>query len=501
MTDVKPAKRLRKRPQKLDVSYGERSEQISPIGTRYSTAMAEIFGDIGYLDSLLATEAASTMALSELYPKKIPRPDAKRIVSVADTTHVPPSEIRATEATETHHEMGAVIKELAKKAGTSGRYVHYTLTSADAVESGKAMQLKRGIELLLCTVERLRDASLTAAEEWRDIPCITRTHGQHAIPSSFGFAFAFFGYCLEKSATRLEYDLGHFVEGKLSGAVGTYDTATDEGMDGMAIEHRAMQMLGIRPSGISTQMPPRENIAAIISDIAILCGRVESMANYVKLLKRTEILELEETPDVRTVSSSAMPHKNLHGNPYIEERCMSIAKVVRGYASSALESVSSEDFRDLSASLSDRVIIPESFVLADYACRLMENVINRVDPVAENISRNLNATLGTVTSPRVMSRLISAGASREGARKIVREDAISAARTGAQYSDVLLADRRVTALLSRKEIIGLSDPRTYLGMSKKIIDRTVSAYKGKKHSGMRERKRRAKPQNNFKNVV
>ena len=124
-----------------------------------------------------------------------------------------------------------------------------------------------------------------------------------------------------------------------------------------------------------------------------------------------------------------------------------------------------------------------SFVLADYACGLMENVINRVDPARANIARNLNATMGTVTSPRVMSRLISAGASRDEARNIVRGDAISAANSGTTYSDVLLADRRVTARLSRNEILELSDPSTYLGMSRKIIDRTVSSYKGRTHRG------------------
>ncbi len=443
--------------------------------------MAAIFDDSGYLDALLAVEAAGAEALSKLYPKKISVRDAKRIRSVADTKHVKPSDVRKTEATLTHHEMGAVIRELAKKSGSSGKYVHYTMTSADAVESGKAVQLKKGLESLIITVEKLRDTCFTLANEWKDMPSIARTHGQHAIPASFGFAFAFFGYCLDKSAARFSYDVHNLVEGKLSGAIGTYDVSTDEGMDGFAIEREAMKVLGIASSEISLQMPPRENIAGIISDIAVLCGRVENIAGYVKMLKRTEILELSEKQDSGTVSSSAMPHKNTHGNPYIEERCISIAKTVRGYATTALESVSSDDFRDLTASLSDRVIIPEAFVLADYSCKIMGNVLERTEPMQENITRNLNATMGTVTSPRLMSRLISRGMEREEARKIVREDAITSYSKKLPYNIVLLNDKRVTGLLAEKEISDLSNPSTYLGRSKEIIWKTISKYRGKHH--------------------
>ena len=472
-------KRLRKKPAKLDVSFGLEPVRISPIGSRYVTDIAEIFGESGYLDALLKAEASSTSAISDLYPDKIPKEDAATIEAAANTKQVKLDKVQKTEAEETHHEMGAVIKEFAKSAGKSGRYVHYTLTSADAVETAKAVQLKKGLEKLIDTVARLRDTNLTAAKEWKDVPAIMRTHGQHAIPASFGMPFAFFGYCLHKSVVRLRYDLENFVEGKVSGAIGTYDVSTDEGMDGFLIEKEALKKLKIKPSEISMQVPARENIAYIISDLAILCGRVENIASYIKLLKRTEILELKEEQDEGVVSSSAMPHKNLYGNPYIEERCISIAKVVRGFAATAMESVSSEDFRDLTASLSDRVIIPESFVLADYSCGLMENVINRVDIIPENIDRNLNMTKGTVTSQRVMSRLIKSGLSRDEARRRVREAAERTYKENGKYLDALLQDPTISKLLSKKEIMELSDPNTYLGKSAEIIDIIVDKYTGK----------------------
>lgn len=472
-------KRIRPKPPKLDVQYHENSALVSPVGSRYTTEIAEVFGQSGYLDAILKTEAGSLMTISALYPKKVPRKDAKKVDSVADTKHVRLEEIQKVEAKETHHELGAIIKVLAKESGKSGRYVHYTLTSADAVETGKALQLKEGLGILIKTVKNTRDSCLAAAEEWRDVPAMMRTHGQHAIPASFGFPFAFFGYCLNKSADRLSYDLLNLVEGKLSGAIGTYDVSEDEGMDGLLIEKKTLGKLGVRPSEISLQTPPRENIAYIISDLAVLCGRLEAIASYIKTLKRAEILELKEEQENKVVSSSAMPHKNIHGNPYIEERCISVARVVRGFAVTALESMQSEDLRDLTASLADRVAVAEGFVLTDYSCRLIENIMNRIDLVPENIERNMEADRGTVASARVMSRLISKGVSREESRRIAREAAIKSYEQGRQYFDILLEDPKILEFLSEYEIKELGSVDTYIGRSKKIIDRIVSKYKGR----------------------
>ena len=317
------------KPKKFDVSYTE-TDNISPIGTRYTTSMSKIFNDDGYIQALLDVEAEKVMVLSDLYPKKVPKPAASRIRSIANTRKVTPKEVRRTEAKKTHHEMGAVISVAAKKAGDAGRYVHFAMTSADAVETAKAMQTKKALDQLIETALLTRDACLKAAYAWRSIPAITRTHGQHAIPASFGLPFAFFGYSLQKSIDRLKSDRENYVEGKLSGVIGTYDVHTSEGIDGMAVEARVLSNLKIKRSEMTMQTPPREDLAYIISDLAVLCGRLATIAAYIKTLKRTEVQELYEMPEEGSIGSSAMPHKSIHGNPFIEERCISIARVVRG---------------------------------------------------------------------------------------------------------------------------------------------------------------------------
>lgn len=464
------------RPKKLDVSYSENQENISPIGTRYTTPMSKIFGEEAYIQALLDVEAENVKVLAEMYPDKVPKKSAKRIKSIADTSHVTPKEVRDVEANKTHHEMGAVINVMSSKAGEDGRYVHFAMTSADAIETAKAMMAKKAIDLLIKSASDTRDACLNAALEWKDTPSMTRTHGQHAIPASFGLPFAFFGYCLQKSIERLKYDRDNYAEGKLSGVIGTYDVHKNENIDGQKVENKVLSNLKVKRAEMTMQTPPREDTAYIISDLAVLCGRLETIAAYIKLLKRTEVLELSEKPDESSIGSSAMPHKNMHGNPFIEERCISIARMVRGYALSSLESVFSEDFRDLSASLSDRIVIPEAFILSDYSCNLVKNIIERVSVVEENVKRNINNSKGTTSSQLIMSRLIEKGLQRQKARDIAFRNADSALRGDTSYMEALLKDREIRSLLTKDEIKSLCSPEANLGLSKEIINRITKKY-------------------------
>lgn len=460
---------------KLDVSYSSEPEQISPVGTRYTTRISKVFSDDSYIQALLDVEAANAQALSELYPQKVPRSSAAMIRRIASVKAVRPMEVRNAER-RTHHEMAALISVMAAKAGKDGRYVHFGMTSADAVETAKAMQISEALSMLIESAAAARDAALRRAKDWRDITCISRTHGQHAIPTSFGFPFAFFGYCIQRSIERLEYDLSRHVEGKLSGAIGTYDVHSSEGIDGRRVERAVLSKLKVKSAEISLQTPPREGIAYIISDVAVLCGRLASVASYIKTLKRTEISELEEPQDEDTVGSSAMPHKSIRGNPFIEERCISIGRVVRSHASTALESISMEDLRDLSASLSDRIALPESFVLADYSCDLIANLMERVRPVRQSIDRNLGHFGGAIASQLVMSKLVEKGMQRSEARAIAEKHARQALSSGKAYASLLRADSKVSAMLSAEEIESLCNPESGIGTARESVDFIAKKY-------------------------
>jgi adenylosuccinate lyase len=175
-----------------------------------------------------------------------------------------------------------------------------------------------------------------------------------------------------------------------------------------------------------------------------------------------------------------MPHKDVYGgNPITEERLGSIARVMRGFALTAYESVEVEYARDLRSSLSDRTVLPSAFILADYAVKLLQNVIQRIEAIPVNIERNLFQTKGIVTSERVMSRLAVKGLSRQDAHRKIASLATDAFGDDRAFSEVLAADPTISGLLSSQEINALSDPRTYTGSAVHIIDH-VTGLIGKK---------------------
>jgi adenylosuccinate lyase len=474
----------KRRPEKYDVYAAD--EPVSPIGRRYGTReMVSVFSASAYLNRLLDVEAKVTEVISRHYPTLVPPEAASEIRKKASLDYVTQERVTELEK-QTHHDVMSVVQALAEQCdGEAGGYVHYTLTSADVTESAKAIQMKQGLEILICRIEHLRDACLDRAKEWEGVPCIIRTHGLHAVPGVFGLPFAFFAYLLEKGIARLFYDYQNCLEGKISGPIGAFNASKDAGIDAFRIQNEVCSELGIRAAPVASQIPPRENIACIVGDLALLCGTLASLADHIRVLRRTEICELSERGDAAQVGSSTMPHKDVYGgNPIIEERLGSIARVLRGFALTAYESVEIEYARDLRASLSDRTVLPSSFILTDYAGKLLLNIVQRIEAIPENIERNLYQTKGIVTSERVMSRLTVRGLSRQDAHRKISSLATEAFREDKAFGEVLAADPVISGRLSSQEINELSDPRTYTGSAAQIIDH-VAGLIGK-HRRVRE---------------
>lgn len=468
-----------RRPRKYDLYAAD--ENVSPIGRRYGTKeMVNIFSASAYLNRLLDVEAKVSEVISRHYPTLVPPEAASEIRKKASLDYVKQERVTEIEK-QTHHDVMSVVQALAEQCeGEAGGYVHYTLTSADVTESAKAIQMKQGLEILICRIEQLRDVCLERAKEWRELPCIIRTHGLHAVPGVFGLPFVYFAYLIEKDTDRLFYDYKNCIEGKISGPIGAFNASKDAGIDAFLIQTEVCEELGIRAATVSSQIPPRENIACIVGDLAVVCGTLASLADHIRVLRRTEICELSERGEDAQVGSSTMPHKDVYGgNPIIEERLGAIARVMRGFALTAYESVEVEYARDLRASLSDRTILPSSFILADYAVKLLLNVMQRIEAIPEKIESNLNKTKGIVTAERVMSRLTVKGLSRQEAHRKISSLAIEAFREDKEFSEVLAADPTTSRLFSSQEIKLLSDPRTYIGSAAQIIDH-VAGMIGKK---------------------
>ena len=466
---------------KMDVYASDKS--VSPVGIRYGRPeMVRIFGESNTLRYILETEANMSSAISDLHPDIVPPEAAKDIIDYANLEHVDLERVKEFER-QTHHDIMAVVKAISEQCTIGEGYVHFTLTSADITETQKAIQLKEGLEVMIPNIENTRDVLLNRAEEWKNIPCIVRSHGQHAIPGTFGLPFTYFATRLQKSVDRLYYDYTNCLEGKVSGAVGTYASAEVAEIDGMRVEEEVCKRLGIQAPIVSSQIPPRENHAYIMSDLAVLSGTLSDAAHYIRTLKRTEIGEFTEKR--KGTGSSTMAHKK---NPHVEERIESIGRVMRGFAQIQLESVESDYARSLATSLSDRIVIPEGFVLADYSTALLANVVERAILVPKNIETNLYQTNGIITSERVMTELVGRGLGRQDAHTIMEEvaDSIKDKVMDKTITDhdlfgkALIGDGRVLEYLSEEDVLEFSDPANYIGKSKEVIDRASRQLKGKR---------------------
>src|SRR3954452_11474346 len=280
----------------------------------------------------------------------------------------------------TDHDTAAFVDVLAASAGPAGRWIHYGLTSSDVVDTGLALQLKRAGALLVPQARTLAWKLAEHAREHAGTLCVGRTHGVHAEPTTFGLKLA--GYAMEahRNAERLERAFAQAATGAISGAVGTYATL------GPDFEARVLERLGLAAEQVSTQVVPRDRHAELLGAIALAGAGLERFAQEIRHLQRTEVREVEEPFRAgRQKGSSAMPHKR---NPITTERLTGLARVLRGYAQTAVEDVALWHERDISHSGAERVILPDATILLDYMQHLAIRVVRGMVVHEDRIHRN-----------------------------------------------------------------------------------------------------------------
>jgi len=300
-------------------------------------------------------------------------------------------------------------------ADPASRWFHFGLTSSDVLDTALAVQLVASTDLLREEVQRLREAIAERAREHQFTPCIGRSHGIHAEPTTFGLKLALmydeFGRALE----RLNSVRDRVAVGKLSGAVGTSAHLAPK------IETEVCRRLGLRAAPLATQVVQRDIHAEFMTTLAVVAASLERWATEFRHLQRTEVLETEEFFAKGQKGSSAMPHKR---NPITFERITGLARVIRGHALAALENVALWHERDISHSSVERVIFPDSCLLLDYMLGLMTRMMEGLMVYPENMSRNLAMSLGMWNSQTVLLALVRKGLTREAAYDLVQRNAM-----------------------------------------------------------------------------
>ena len=385
----------------------------------------------------LEVEILAAEALSEL--GIVPKEDADKIRRDASFDI---DRIYAIEE-ETRHDVVAFTRAVSESLGDERKWVHYGLTSTDVVDTALSYLLTQANDIIRKDLHRFIDVLKEKAIEHQHTVMMGRTHGVHAEPTTFGLKLALWYEEMKRNLERFELAADHVAYGKISGAVGTYANI-DPFVEKYVCEH-----LGLTPAPVSTQTLQRDRHAAYMSTLALIATSIEKMATEIRGLQKTEVREVEEFFASGQTGSSAMPHKR---NPIGSENMTGMARVIRGYMSTAYDNVSLWHERDISHSSAERIILPDATIALNYMLNRFTNIMKRLTVYPETMKRNIDATHGVIFSQRVLLALIDKGMVREDAYNLVQPKAMEAWETQTSFKTLIENDEKIAATLTTEDI-------------------------------------------------
>ncbi|MGA2578982.1 MAG: adenylosuccinate lyase [Bryobacteraceae bacterium] len=404
--------------------------------------MGRIWTDENKFRQWLEVELAASEALAEMGVVPTDAARALRAHASFDTARILQIE------KEVKHDVIAfttAVAESMQKAGhaEASRWLHYGLTSNDVVDTAQALQIRQACAILLADLERLQAVLKRRAFEFKDTVQIGRTHGVHAEPITFGLKLAIWYGEAGRNLARLRAAAEDLRVGKVSGAVGTFAHIGPEA------EECICARLDLKPAPVASQVIQRDRHAVLISTLALATALCEKIALEVRHLQRTEVREAEEYFARGQKGSSAMPHKR---NPVTCEQICGLARVVRSNAQAAFEDVALWHERDISHSSVERIILPDSTILADYLLDKTAQLVDRLLVYPERMRRNLEMTHGLVFSGQLLLDLTAAGMLRETAYRIVQDHAMRAWEQESDFRAAIERDPEICAVLNQNQI-------------------------------------------------
>ncbi|MCL1857220.1 MAG: adenylosuccinate lyase [Kiritimatiellaeota bacterium] len=350
---------------------------------------------------------------------------------------------------QTHHDVVAFTRCVEESLGEDAAWLHYGLTSTDVVDTALAVNVTQACALLEKGLERLIGIVARQAKAHKATPTMGRTHGVHAEPTAFGLKFVLWHADMKRALARLRSAHEGMRVGKLSGAVGHY------GQIDPFVEQYVCERLGLAPAPIATQVLQRDRHAELLCAVAITGGCLEKMATEVRHWQRTELREAEEPFGKGQKGSSTMPHKR---NPIKSENICGLARVLRGYAVTAMEDIALWHERDISHSSAERIVIADGLTLLDYMIDRMAFILDGLLVYPENMARSMAMSHGLVYAQRVMLRLVEAGMPRTAAYDTVQRLAMQSWEQGVPYEALLAADPDIARRLSPEALRDCFDP-------------------------------------------
>jgi adenylosuccinate lyase len=444
---------------------------VCPLDFRYGRPeMKGIFEEENRLQKLLDVEAALAQAQARV--GNIKQDHADIIKKTASTRYVKLERVREIDR-KINHEITAVIRALSEQAGESGKFVHVGATSNDILDTAQALQLKEAVRLIDEDLEKLKKTLAKRAREHRDTIMVGRTHGQFALPITFGLKIANYALEVHRHQERLRQCAPRLLVGKMSGAVGT---GAGFGPRATEIQIGVMEQLGLGVEEGPTQIVARDRYVEVVCLLGNVSCSIEKFATEIRNLQRGEIAEVSEPFDEAVqVGSSTMAQKR---NPVTAENICGLARVVRGFTYPAYDSAILWHERDLTNSSSERFFVPHSFVLVDDMLAKLDALFAGLVVNSERMKKNLAMAGTTTMSEAVLLALVAKGMGRQEAHEIVRQTSMEAQRSQDDFKKVLLRTKRIADLVTESELDEALDPQRYLGESGATVDRILQIVEG-----------------------
>lgn len=422
---------------------------------RYTLSkMGNIWSEKHKMEIMLQIEVLACEAMGKL--GLVPKKALERIKKNAQFNI---DEVRKLEE-KTKHDIAAFINNVGKYLGPEARYLHMGLTSSDLLDTALSVQCVEASDILLSDIHKLLAVLKQKARKYKDTPCIARTHGVHAEPMTFGLKLAVWYDEMKRNCERMEQAREMIRYGKLSGAVGTYANIDP------SVEEFVCEKLGLKPVNIATQIIQRDHHCQFVTTIAIVGSTLNKIATEIRLLQKTEVLEVEEPFFKGQIGSSAMPHKR---NPVTCERISGLSRILRANSQAAFENICVWHERDISHSSVERIILPDSTIALNYMLSKMIPLIEGLLVYPKNMILSLSKTKGLIYSQRVLLELMKKGLTREAAYEIIQHCAMQVWQETSDFKDILYRDRKVRKYLRPGDIDGCFDIKYYTRYTDRIF--------------------------------
>ncbi len=434
-----------------------------------SRAMRAVFEERALLQKWLDVEAA--LARAEAAVGLIPNAAAEEITRAAQAELFDLDEIKRGVDT-TLHPLVPVIWQFAQICEDgAGRYIHWGATTQDVMDTAQVLQIRDALGITGATLRDLQDLLVTLAKSHRSTPMAGRTHGQQALPTTFGFKVAVWLAELGRNRERLNQARERVLVGQFSGAVGSLAGLNESDVDPLHVQALLMKELGLGLAPIAWHTS-RDSIAEMIHIMCMIAALMGRIAREIIELQKQEIAELEEPFDTGKVGSSTMPQKR---NPMICEAILTQARLCREKTATAVDMLIFNDHeRDWSAIQMEWSLIPEVFIMTQGALELSCRVLRGLRVNADKMLANLHITDGLLLSERVMFAL-SDRYGRQIAHDLVYDCAMTAYERKSPFIDALLENQQVAEVLDRAQLETLLDPRQYTGLADRFVDRVLAS--------------------------